>query len=367
MTLEDAYKYADNKRNWGKTDSQLHRDVYTLNNQNIRDYYGIKEDVPLSEVEKYIAGLEEAKQRTDTKKSLLTKVTNTETNPSVKTAADAIMNFNYDPSRDAAYQAYVDMYNRQGQSAAKQTLNNLNAANMGRNSSYSAAATAQVQQAYAQKASEMIPTLAQQAYEKLMNNYSINKDMADSEYNRALTAYQTLADDYTRGLTDEQLRLNNRVAETELKWLDPNLELAYQQGLISYDDMVLQNQLNHKYGEQQILSSLYGGRSSGSGSSSSDLNYTRMDAVIDNINTKIKEAGYYNTLVEKGYIEDGSPLISGEKGTYVTSNKFSPETWAYVVAPVIANSGLTPAEMTYLVEKLGMQNAWATWRNASTN
>ena len=33
---------------------------------------------------------------------------------------------------------------------------------MGRNSSYSAAATAQVQQAYAQKASEMIPTLAEQ-------------------------------------------------------------------------------------------------------------------------------------------------------------------------------------------------------------
>lgn len=230
---DDLRILKENKINHGNTDNQAYKDVYHLNAQNIRSTYGMTDadDISVNQLDQYIALAEQNKQ----KRALLTNITgNTSVAPAVRQRADAIMNFNYNPDKDPAYKSYVDMYNRQGQSAAKQTLNNLNAANMGRNSSYSSAATAQVQQAYAQKATEMIPTLAEQAYNKLLQQYGIEKDIADTEYNRQLTAYQTLADDYTRGLTDKGLALSNERATIDNK--KGNLDLKY------YEDM-LRNQV----------------------------------------------------------------------------------------------------------------------------
>ena len=288
MSLEDAYLYADNKRNWTNGDN-LQKSVSALNNQNIRNAYGITQDVPLRDVEQYIATLEDDKK----KRALLTKISDNTINPNVQKAADAITNFSYDPSKDAAYKAYVDMYNRQGQSAAKQTLNNLNAANMGRNSSYSSAATAQVQQ----------------AYERLMNNYSIYKEMDDTAYNRALTGYQTLADDYTRGLTDEQLRLGNigsefanKASEIDLKYYEPNAQLSYDMGKLEYDDAKFNSDLNRKYAERQILADMYsGGGSSGGGSTAASKQENRayVDRRISEFLYSPKNAdgtGYWNYM-----------------------------------------------------------------------
>lgn len=240
MPLSVAEMYADNKRNWKPGDT-----LYTANNQNIRDAYGITQDVPLAQVEDYISAL----KREGTKNQLLTKISATELPTSVTSAAEKIQNFNYNPDNDAAYKSYVDAYNRQGQSAAKQTLNNLNAANMGRNSSYSAAATAQVQAAYAKQAADMIPQLAQQAYDRLVNNYSIAKDIEDTKYNRAITGYNALADYETRQLTDRQLDLNNQAAELELAYLPTTLRQQVESGEITLEQARLQLALDYKYGE----------------------------------------------------------------------------------------------------------------------
>ena len=248
---EDIYKYRDNKANWHGTDNQAYKGVYSINNDNLRALYGIdkSQDVSLGEVDAYIANMEKQKAANNQKNTLLTNLTQKAMNgdTQVQKSADAVRNFKYDPSTDPAYQTYVDMYNRQGQSAAKSTLNNLNSASMGRNSSYSATATAQVQQAYAQKASEMIPTLAEQAYNKLLQNYNIDKDMSDTQHNRQLTAYQTLADAGTRELTDQQLKLSNEQAEIYNKYYPTFLEQEAKTGQLNYDQSLWNFDQDKKY------------------------------------------------------------------------------------------------------------------------
>ena len=201
MSLEDMYKVYENKKKWHGTDNKALRDVYHMNNNNTRSMYGMNEedDISMGELKTYIDAAEKQLVRDNYKNALLTNITNhaNNGNPQVEKSADAIRNFSYNPDNDAAYKSYVDMYNRQGQSAAKSAMNNLASTNMGRGSSYSAAATAQVQQAYAKKASEMIPTLAEQAYNKLLQQYNIDRDMANDSYNRQLQAYNLIMDSET--------------------------------------------------------------------------------------------------------------------------------------------------------------------------
>lgn len=329
MPLDVAEQYAKNKKDWAVGDDSQ-KNISSANNQLIRDAYGIKQDVPLGEVERYI----EALKADNSKKALITKLTNPAISDEVRTSAEAIKNFKYDPNTDPLYQSYVDAYNRQGQSAAKQTMANLAASNMGRGSSYGSAATAQVQQAYAKQATDMIPQLAQQAYERLMNNYSINKDLADTEYNRALTGYNTLADDATRELTNEGLRYDNegkaiqspylneiykteldtkkanleglnysnQASQIELQYLEPSLRQQYEMGNISLEDAKLQSELNKDYARREreaALTNMYRGGSSGG---SSSLSSTEKNLLKHQVDVRISEWLYS----PKGYGGDGT-------------------------------------------------------------
>ena len=354
MSLEDAYKYADNKRNYAK--DTVNQGVYQLNNQNIRDYYGITEDVPLSTVADYISTLEtiEGKNKANAQKNaLITKITNPNVSDKVKGTADAVKNFSYNPNADVVYQSYADMYNRQGQSAAKQTMANIAATNMGRGSSYGSAASAQVQQAYAKQATDMIPQLAQQAYERLMTNYSIDKDIEDTEYNRAVTGYQTLAEDNTRQLTDEQLRINNEAALKELEYLSPTLAQQYKAGEISLEEAKFNLELLKKYGEQQMLASMYkgsGGGGGGSYSADSGIDVKKLDNFIDGVNAVMQGKSYYQN---SGF---DVPVISGKGGVYNFSGSIGKERYWYkpVIEEIMAAPNLNEYEKAYLLEKLGM-------------
>ena len=231
MPLSVAEMYADNKRNWKPGDT-----LYTANNQNIRDAYGITQDVPLAQVEDYISAL----KREGTKNQLLTKISSTSLPTSVTGAAEKIQNFNYNPDNDAAYKSYVDAYNRQGQSAAKQTLNNLNAANMGRNSSYGAAATAQVQQAYANKVSEMIPQLAQQEYDRLVQRYGMERDIADSLYNRQLNAYNAAVNQEIQDIENDIRKYNRDATKLQLEYMPLQLKQDLESGALGIELSKLQ-------------------------------------------------------------------------------------------------------------------------------
>lgn len=240
VSLEDLKTLKDNKINYGNTTNPIYKDVYNLNNQNIRNYYGISEDddVSLGTLNNYIA----LREKQENNNALLKNITGSASpSKAVSQAADKVKNFKYDPNTDPSYKIYVDMYNRQGQSAAKSTLNQLNAPSGGRNNSFSSAATAQVQQAYAQKASEMIPALAEQAYNRLLQNYNIEKDIDDTTYNRNVQNYSLSRNAYTQDLQDEALSENNvynkwahgqdyKYAPTEreqgIKMNDVNIETA---------------------------------------------------------------------------------------------------------------------------------------------
>ncbi len=237
MSRDDYNAIRQNKFNYHNTNDPALREIYHNNNSKIRERYGMTDadDISLGEVDSYIAAAEKKWAREDAQKALLTNLTDYAQNGNARlnASADRVRNFNYDPYADPSYGAYVDMYNRQGQSAAKQTLNNLNAANMGRNSSYGAAATAQVQQAYAQKASEMIPVLEQQAYDRLMNQYNMERQMFNDDFARNMDTYNLI---YNSNLMDSEIARNDmatRQAEFDLgmdeKYADGDRKLAQDQ------------------------------------------------------------------------------------------------------------------------------------------
>ncbi len=234
--IEKLYK---NKYIWHNSNDQTERAKANAENKNLRAIYGMtdEEDISIGELSYYRDIAERQKMYDDNKSSLLKNITNGAQNidENVRARARALENFSYNPSTDPAYQSYVDMYSRQGQSAANQTLNNLNAANMGRNSSYSAAATAQVQQAYAGKASEMIPTLAEQAYNKLLQQYGIEKDISDSMYNRQLNAYSTVANQEAQDIANDIQRYNREITKTQLEYYPEQLKNDLESGKLAIE------------------------------------------------------------------------------------------------------------------------------------
>lgn len=212
VDLPTMYAMGYNKDQWHKNAGNKEaQDYYHQENMKLKERYGIGEedDISLGQLKTYIAAAEKQQGRDAQKQGLITNLSKTEYSPRVQKIASEVENFKYDPTKDEAYQSYVDMYGRQGQSAAKQSLSQINSMNMGRGSSYSGAVAAQVQQAYTQKATEMIPTLAEQAYNKLLQKYSIAKDMEDTQRNRDLQLYETLR-------ADEKSDLENLYLEGEI-------------------------------------------------------------------------------------------------------------------------------------------------------
>lgn len=130
----------------------------------------------------------------------------------------AVKNFSYDAQSDPTYKVYADMFARQGQSAQKQTLSNLTGISGGRNNSYASAATAQVGQAYAQKTADMIPQLAQQAYDKLLQRYNLSSQASNTAYGRQNDAFNrqgTLNNAYSQYGQQEIENNRNQMSDTK--------------------------------------------------------------------------------------------------------------------------------------------------------
>ena len=386
VSLEDLKTLKDNKINYGNTTNPIYKDVYNLNNKNIRNYYGISEDddVSLGTLNNYIA----LREKQENKNTLLKNITGSAyPGKAVTQTADEVKNFKYDPNTDPAYKSYADMYNRQGQSAAKSTLNQLNAASGGRNNSFSSAATAQVQQAYAQKASEMIPALAEQAYNRLLQKYNIERDIDDTRYNRELTAYQALADDESRTLqneaailSNEASRLGNEASKIQLEALPEQIKLDIESGKLANEISSLQlegltyenriaavsAEIQEKLGlpmaqadyVAKVLSSQKTSRSGSGGVKTSNI-----DKVIKGINDALKSKPYYNELVNAGYINEGDDIVRGSNGVYALGNGFSKGSWGQPIVQALYNAGLAPAEVGEAIRLLGLEEEWTKFTN----
>ena len=241
---DDLAKLYANKNIWHNTTDENEKRRANEENKKLRAMYGMgdEHDVSIGELSHYRSLVNRQNAQAEHKNELLRNITDDAmvTNANVRNAANKVANFNYNPYTDVVYQSYADMYNRQGQSAAKQTLNNLNASNMGRNSSYGAAATAQVQQAYANKVSEMIPQLAQQEYDRLVQRYGMERDIADSLYNRQLNAYNAIANQESQDIANDIQKYNRNVAKLQLEYLPLQLKQDLESGALGIELSKLQ-------------------------------------------------------------------------------------------------------------------------------
>ncbi|MBQ2284830.1 MAG: hypothetical protein II244_04120 [Clostridia bacterium] len=241
---DDLAKLYANKNIWHNTTDENEKRRANEENKKLRAMYGMgdEHDVSIGELSHYRKLVNRQNAQAEHKNELLRNITDDAmvTNANVRNAANKVANFSYNPNTDVVYQSYADMYNRQGQSAAKQTMANLNASTMGRGNSYGAAATAQVQQAYAQKVSDMIPQLAQQEYDRLVQRYGMERDIADSLYNRQLNAYNAIANQEIQDIENDIRKYNRDATKLQLEYMPLQLKQDLESGALGIELSKLQ-------------------------------------------------------------------------------------------------------------------------------
>ena len=241
---DDLAKLYANKNIWHNTTDENEKRRANEENKKLRAMYGMgdEHDVSIGELSHYRSLVNRQNAQAEHKNELLRNITDDAmvTNANVRNAANKVANFSYNPNTDVVYQSYADMYNRQGQSAAKQTMANLNASTMGRGNSYGAAATAQVQQAYAQKVSDMIPQLAQQEYDRLVQRYGMERDIADSLYNRQLNAYNAIANQEIQDIENDIRKYNRDATKLQLEYMPLQLKQDLESGALGIELSKLQ-------------------------------------------------------------------------------------------------------------------------------
>lgn len=126
----------------------------------------------------------------------------------MKAAADKLINWEYDPNKDVSYGVYKNQYVNNGQRAYEDALAKYASRTDGVPSSYAVTAAQQQYDNYMSELSSKIPTLEQAAYERVKNEYSLNKELNEYDtaqakerfnqqeaarkaaYNNALSAYE---------------------------------------------------------------------------------------------------------------------------------------------------------------------------------
>lgn len=136
--------------------------------------------------------------------------------------------FSYDYATDPSYQAYLNAFTRQGNSAAEAAMAQSAANTGGVASSYAAAVANQMQQAYAQKAADMIPQLEQQAYERYANDISNRFNLANLYGSLDQNDYQRFADNKNFNFNQWQANYDNAYQQNYdnlyFNWLREQLE-----------------------------------------------------------------------------------------------------------------------------------------------
>ena len=99
-------------------------------------------------------------------------------------ALNDVTNFNYNPLKDASYQAMAKVYGERGNVAAKNTLADAAALNGGMQTSFAVSAAQQARNQYNQELAAMIPELEQAAYSRAQGTYNALRDADETAYGR---------------------------------------------------------------------------------------------------------------------------------------------------------------------------------------
>lgn len=102
----------------------------------------------------------------------------------INTARDNLMNWTYDPMKDANYQALASVYAARGNQAAQDTLGDAASLNGGYGTSYAVSAAQQARNQYNQELMSLVPDLEQNAYARAQNNYNVLMDADQEAYTR---------------------------------------------------------------------------------------------------------------------------------------------------------------------------------------
>ena len=108
-------------------------------------------------------------------------------------ARNELMNYKYDPLKDANYQAFASIYGARGNQAAQDTLGEAAALNGGFGTSYAVSAAEQARNQYNQELAALVPELEQNAYDRMLGNYNLLMDADNDAYQKyrdAIADYQ---------------------------------------------------------------------------------------------------------------------------------------------------------------------------------
>ncbi len=101
--------------------------------------------------------------------------------------------FSYDPESDPVFQAYRNHYLREGARASRGAVADYAALTGGFENSAAATAGAQARQYYAQKLTDTLPELAEQAYQRYIEKYQTDLSLLDRMVKIYDTAYENAA------------------------------------------------------------------------------------------------------------------------------------------------------------------------------
>jgi len=126
-------------------------------------------------------------------------------------ALNTLTNWNYDPLKDARYQALAKIYGARGNIAAKDTLADAAALNGGMQTSYAVSAAQQARNQYNQELAALIPDLEANAFSQAQTLYGTLRDADDAAYARFRDAeadkqwqYTNMYNQYRDAMADYQ-------------------------------------------------------------------------------------------------------------------------------------------------------------------
>lgn len=230
---------------------------------------------------------------------------------------DEIVNrrpFSYNINEDALYQQYKDQYVAQGKLAMQDTMGQAAALTGGYGNSYGQNLGQQAYQGYLRQLNNIVPelySLAQNRYDqegqKLMNQYAMLGDMADTEYGR----YQDRLNQYRQDLSYAQDQADTAYDRGYTNWYN-----AYQQQRDETADRQWQAEFDEdkrRYDQEWAYAMGKTGGSGGSGGKTGDdkaslANYVRgfADATMrqvdisDAVRPKVREengGSYYQEIL----------------------------------------------------------------------
>lgn len=158
-------------------------------------------------------------------------------------ARENVINFQYDPLKDASYQSLAKVYGQRGNIAAKNSLGDAAALNGGYGSSFAVSAAQQARNQYNQELASMVPQLEQAAYGRATDAYNMLNQAEQSEYARYMDNYNNLWNQFLQrynqfrdSVGDDQWLHTTKLNEAQNAWSNYLASKEFNLGLKQYND-----------------------------------------------------------------------------------------------------------------------------------